>query len=133
MFPNTFCTWVATLGGNDIYSVDQGTSSSVTVTNLPTNGSTLHVRLWSFSCTWTCWHFNDYSYTAFGTGSGRLWMQRARSGYDVQPAPRHDAHRGFRIVLVDCRAAMFLNTTCTWVPRLAGMTFTGRAKEPARR
>ena len=47
----------------------------MTVTNLPTNGSTLYVRLWSFvsvasSTLSVGWHFNDYTYTAFGTGSG---------------------------------------------------------------
>ena len=62
-------------GGNDIYGVNQGTSTMATVTNLPTNGSTLYVRLWSFVTVTSAdlsqgWHFNDYMYTAFGGSPG---------------------------------------------------------------
>src|SRR5258708_1545330 len=63
------------IGGNDIYGVSQGTSTTATVTSLPTNGSNLYVRLWSFvsvasGSLGVGWHFNDYTYPAFGTSSG---------------------------------------------------------------
>lgn len=38
----------------------EGTATSATVSNLPTDGSTVYVRLWSK--TNTGWRFNDYSY-----------------------------------------------------------------------
>jgi hypothetical protein len=57
----------AALGGEEIYSVDQGTNLSATVTGLPTNGSTLYVRLWSMIN--GAWKKNDYTYTT-GAGGG---------------------------------------------------------------
>ena len=51
-----------TLGGNEIYGLSQGLNQSVTVNNLPVNGSTLYVRLW-----WQIagsWYTADYTYTA---------------------------------------------------------------------
>lgn len=52
----------SSLGTNDIYGQDQGLNQSVTVNNLPENGSTLYVRLW-----WeisSVWYYTDYTYTA---------------------------------------------------------------------
>src|SRR5205823_7772729 len=59
-----------TAGGTQIYSAGQGTqlfsdgalALSRTVTNLPANGSTVYVRLWSFVT--SGWTFTDYTYTA---------------------------------------------------------------------
>jgi phosphatidylinositol-3-phosphatase len=51
-----------TLGGGDIYSNGAVTGTSITVNNLPTNGSTVYVRLWSLIN--GIWQFNDYTYTA---------------------------------------------------------------------
>lgn len=51
-----------TLGGKDILAQDQGGSTSTTVGGLPTDGSTLYVRLWSHFT--DGWKFNDYTYTA---------------------------------------------------------------------
>lgn len=51
------------LGGNTLYSADQGTLTSATVTGLPTDGRTLYVRLWSYiNSTWVS---NDYTYRAY--------------------------------------------------------------------
>jgi hypothetical protein len=55
--------------------MSQGTSTSATVPNLPTNGSNLYVRMWSFVGTASStlsvgWHFVDYVYTAAGSGAG---------------------------------------------------------------
>ena len=51
-----------TYGGREIYSASQGTNLSKTLSNLPTNGSTIYVRLWSkINGTW---QYDDYTYTA---------------------------------------------------------------------
>ncbi len=50
------------VGGNDLYSGDQGTDTSATVADLPHGGETVHVRLWSLVS--DDWIFNDYVYTA---------------------------------------------------------------------
>jgi hypothetical protein len=50
------------VGGFDIYGADRGTNLGATVSNLPTNGRTLFVRLWSLIS--GKWLWNDYTYTA---------------------------------------------------------------------
>jgi Peptidase family M23 len=52
------------LGANDLYYQSQGTAHTGTVNGLPTDGRTLHVRLWSLIA--NVWQFNDYTYTAAG-------------------------------------------------------------------
>jgi hypothetical protein len=42
-----------------------GTSQGANVTGLPSDGSPVYVRLWSYID--TGWQFNDYTYTASGT------------------------------------------------------------------
>jgi hypothetical protein len=51
-----------TAGGNDIYGQSQGTSRSVTVSGIPTDGRTIYVRLWSLLS--TGWQYTDYTYRA---------------------------------------------------------------------
>ena len=51
-----------TLGGSNIYAGYQGSASSRTVTGLPTNSSTVYVRLMSYVS--SGWQINDYTYTA---------------------------------------------------------------------
>jgi len=54
----------STLGGNDIYqSGNLGNVTQVTVNNLPSNGQTLYVTL--FSLVNGQWAYNQYTYTAF--------------------------------------------------------------------
>ena len=48
------------MGTRLIYDQSQGTNLSVTVSGLPTNGSTIYVRVWSLIN--TGWYFNDYTY-----------------------------------------------------------------------
>jgi hypothetical protein len=51
------------LGTNNIYAQDEGVNLSATVNGLPTDGSTLYVRLW-----WQTsagWQYADYTYRAF--------------------------------------------------------------------
>ena len=49
-------------GGTDIYSQNLGAATSVTVSGLPTDGRTLHVRLWTVRD--DQWNYTDYTYTA---------------------------------------------------------------------
>jgi hypothetical protein len=50
-------------GGSDIYGASQGLARSRTVSNLPTDGRRIYVRLWSrFN---SVWDYNDYVYTAY--------------------------------------------------------------------
>ncbi len=55
-------------GGTDIYSQDQGTNTQATVTGLPTDGSTLYVRLWTVRG--AQWNYTDFSYTAANSSGG---------------------------------------------------------------
>lgn len=50
-------------GTNDLYGQDQGLNLSATVNNLPSDGTTLYVRLWwQISGTW---NYVDYTFTAY--------------------------------------------------------------------
>ncbi len=49
-------------GGNNIYAASTGLNTSTTVRSLPTNGSTLYVRLWTRSG--STWQYTDYTYRA---------------------------------------------------------------------
>jgi chitinase len=53
-----------TPGGTQVYDASQGTSLQGTVSGIPTDGSTVHVRLWSLLG--TEWGVNDYWYVAAG-------------------------------------------------------------------
>ena len=55
------------VGASNLYTQDRGTNLSALVTNLPTNGSTVHLRL--FSRINGTWLFNDYTYTAAAAGA----------------------------------------------------------------
>ena len=51
-------------GGTQIYDRSRGTDLLATISGLPTNGTTLYVRLW-----WLVggvWHWSDYIYRAAG-------------------------------------------------------------------
>lgn len=55
-------------GSNSIVGRSAGTSTSTTVTNLPTSGSTVYVRLWTrFS---NGWQYRDYTYKAATASTG---------------------------------------------------------------
>ena len=50
-------------GASDVYAASQATRLTVTANDLPVDGRTLYVRLWTrFDSTWQA--FNDYTYTA---------------------------------------------------------------------
>jgi hypothetical protein len=67
-----------TAGGNNVYSQNQGTSLTATVTGLPTDGSTVYVRLWSLIG--NAWQFNDYTYTATTTQTARAQLTTPAPG-----------------------------------------------------
>jgi hypothetical protein len=68
-----------TPGGKQIYPGASTTLLSATVTGLPTNGSTVYTRLWSFLG--GSWVYNDYTYTAStGGSSSKAVMQTPAPG-----------------------------------------------------
>lgn len=54
-------------GGREYTNQDLGIAESYTASNLPTDGSTLWLRLWYFSSN-NRWQYQDYEYQAFGGG-----------------------------------------------------------------
>jgi len=46
----------------NLLQIDNWTTTTANATNLPTNGSTVYVRIWSFLD--GGWQVNDYTYTA---------------------------------------------------------------------
>jgi hypothetical protein len=59
-----------TQGGREFYDQGQGLNTSVTVPNLPVDGRTLYVRLWTEIGASGNWFSHDYTYTAAGGGGG---------------------------------------------------------------
>jgi serine protease len=53
------------VGGIELTNLDMGTNTSYTKTGLPTDGSTIYVRLWSRSASTGGWSYTDYSYRSF--------------------------------------------------------------------
>jgi len=62
-----FKLWVGTLGlaADDVFNSGVITATAVNVTNIPTNGATLYVRLWYMLS--GKWAYLDYTYTEAGT------------------------------------------------------------------
>ena len=52
---------VSGVGSTEVFNANLGTARTQTVSNLPSNGGTIYVRLWSLIGTWV---FTDYTYTA---------------------------------------------------------------------
>ncbi|MBN2562206.1 MAG: C10 family peptidase, partial [Phycisphaerae bacterium] len=80
--------WVGTsAGARDLYNQSTGTTRSATVTGLPTDGSTVYVRLNSYMS--GSWQYNDYSYTAATVGTAMkltvstIASQTAGTAFDV--------------------------------------------------
>jgi hypothetical protein len=62
-----------TPGGADVYAASQGTALSRTITNVPTTGGTLYVRLWSLlSGRWT---YFDYRFTTANNANQALPLE----------------------------------------------------------
>ncbi len=58
----------STSGSSNYLSQNAGTSTSMSVSGLPSNGSTVYVRLWTRIG--STWYHNDYTYTASGGSTG---------------------------------------------------------------
>ena len=58
----------ATLGNAEYFGGDQGTNTSATITNLPTDGSIVYVRLWTIQG--FSWSFQDFQFATGSTGGG---------------------------------------------------------------
>jgi hypothetical protein len=56
------------VGGKQIFKTGETSAKSATVSGIPTNGSTVYVRLWSFLS--GGWQFTDYTYKAAGSPRG---------------------------------------------------------------
>lgn len=56
------------LGGDTLYSADQGTSMTATVPGLPTDGRKIYVRLWSLID--GAWVSRDFEFRAYSAGGG---------------------------------------------------------------
>jgi uncharacterized repeat protein (TIGR01451 family) len=61
-----------TVGGSELYGAVEGTNLSQLVTGLPTDGSTIYVRLGSMIN--SSWQYADYTYTAANTGTALAAM-----------------------------------------------------------
>src|SRR5262249_6410902 len=57
------------LGSSDLFNASTGTALSQTVSNLPRNGATLYVRLYSLAGPW---QYRDYTYFAFSVNIGKI-------------------------------------------------------------
>lgn len=67
-----------TPGGREVGKLMLGHSRAVTVAGVPTDGSTLHVRLWSYID--RAWQYRDYQYTAANLASGPADMTSPADG-----------------------------------------------------
>jgi hypothetical protein len=64
-------------GSNNLLGASTGTATSRTVSNLPTTGGTVYVRLWTRFA--SGWQFRDTTYNAANAGSGGGGTQDARA------------------------------------------------------
>ena len=78
----------STAGGSDYYDQDQGTNTTVTVSGLPTDGSTVYVELGTLSG--GMWHVNSYQFTA-ATGSTLYFSTLSNSTIPSVASPFDDA------------------------------------------
>lgn len=74
-----------TPGGTQIYNASQGVNLSRRVSGLPTDGSIVHVRLWSLLG--TDWGVNDYSYIAAAATPPPVPPPRRRMPRSRPPSP----------------------------------------------
>lgn len=71
--------WVGTTAGSkDLYNQSTGIAQQATVTGLPTDGSTIYVRLNSYID--NAWQYNSYTYTAADAGGTTATMTTPLNG-----------------------------------------------------
>ena len=81
-----------TAGANNIYAASTALNTTATVTNLPTNGSTVYVRLWTrFSAGW---QFADYTYKASTASTGGGGTTTTAKAALTSPAAGSAIHAG---------------------------------------
>ncbi|MBA3976446.1 MAG: hypothetical protein C0504_19740 [Candidatus Solibacter sp.] len=69
------------LGGDTLYSADQGTNLTATVPGLPTDGRKIYVRLWSLiDGTWESRDFEFRAYSASGDGPRKAQITSPAAG-----------------------------------------------------
>ena len=78
----------STAGGHDYYDQDQGTNTTITVSGLPTDGSTVYVELGTLSG--GMWHVSNYQFTA-ATGSTLYFSTLGNSTIPSVASPFDDA------------------------------------------
>ena len=69
------------VGDSDLYNSSVGTGTSAAVNNLPTDGSTIYVRL--YSELGSSWYYYDYTYKAYTASSGGLQVGKWVTVYDT--------------------------------------------------
>ena len=75
----------ASAGANNLYGGSQALNRSATVANLPTNGSTIYLRLWTrFS---SGWQYNDYTYRAASAATTTPPPASSTKAAMLTPAP----------------------------------------------
>jgi hypothetical protein len=78
--------WVGTTpGGQDLYVNGGAGVTTATAPNMPINGSTVYVRLWSFLS--GGWAHHDYTYTAAGTAGVPAVMVSPADGSTLSAGP----------------------------------------------
>ncbi len=103
----------STLGARDIYGATQGTSRSGTISNLPKDGRTLYVRLFSKSTT-GAWYSRDYTYSAAGTATtascDSIALGKNASLNGFQPfATSSSWHRDVSAATIDSNSTAIVN------------------------
>ena len=80
-----YTLWIGSSPGSyDLYRADEGMNCSKT-TNVPTDGRTLYVRLWTmFDGTWT--QYNDYTYTCMIATGAKAKLTSPSSGATLSSA-----------------------------------------------
>jgi len=73
------------LGGADLFNQDVGSNATVTVTGLPTDGRTIHARLWWQSA--SGWAWVDSSYKTTGASTGSWFVVPGGNGTGTSAAP----------------------------------------------
>src|SRR5262249_43509778 len=115
-------------GVGNYFGQNLGLATSQAVTTLPTNGSTVYVRLWTMLS--GTWQYTDYTYTAAGASKGSVsspapggtlsgatvtftWTPGSGvSAYwlDVGPAPGNGSYFGKNVGLATSQAVTGLPT-----------------------
>ena len=101
----------ASLGSSEYGGGDQGTSTSATITGLPTDGSTVYVRLWTIRN--GVWESEDFQFTAVTSGAfypQPLDIQRYANAFNLGCYSAHHFRGGRQLA-----ATRIMNNSCQWL------------------